>query len=212
MSKANLRSWRRAPWTFVGAGFLSAALALAVWSPDAAVPRADAATALSLQEKDAAARESFLAAYTVFMHARCMNCHPAGEIPLQGDDGRPHAMNPVRGKDGKGKYAMKCTNCHQDHNTPGENMPPGSPVWHLPPADMKMVFEGKSAGELCRQLKDPKLNGGKTLEQMFEHVSKDALVAWGWDPGQGRSKPPLSHEEFARKIREWIDNGAACPD
>jgi hypothetical protein len=31
-------------------------------------------------------------------------------------------------------------------NTPGLNMPPGKPKWHLPPADMKMVFEGKSAG------------------------------------------------------------------
>ena len=26
-------------------------------------------------------REAFLAAYPVFMHPRCMNCHPAGDLP-----------------------------------------------------------------------------------------------------------------------------------
>jgi hypothetical protein len=29
---------------------------------------------------------------------------------------------------------------------------------------MRMVFQGKTPAELARQLKDPKQNGGKTLE------------------------------------------------
>ena len=37
-----------------------------------------------------------------------MNCHPSGDIPLQGDDSHLHTMLPKRGKDGKGLYAMKC--------------------------------------------------------------------------------------------------------
>jgi hypothetical protein len=157
-------------------------------------------------------RAAFLTAYKVFMHPRCMNCHPVGDIPLQGDDSHPHTQNVQRGKDGKGKYALKCANCHQDANVPGENMPPGNPNWHLPPPEMPMVFQGKSAAELARQLKDPKQNGGKTLEQLLHHVSEDKLVLAGWDPGDGRTKPPLTHAEFAAKMREWIEKGAAIPE
>jgi hypothetical protein len=161
---------------------------------------------------ETASRDAFKAAYKVFMHPRCVNCHPVGDAPLQGDDSHPHAQNVQRGPEGKGKYALKCANCHQDTNLPGENVPPGNPNWHLPPPEIKMVFQGKTASELARQLKDPKLNGGKTLEQLFQHVSEDKLVLAGWDPGDGRTKPPLSHTEFVKKMREWIDKGAAIPE
>jgi hypothetical protein len=172
---------------------------------------ARAVAAPPAQNDAAESREAFLAVYKVLMHPRCMNCHPAGDAPLQGEDSRPHLQNVQRGTDGKGKYALKCANCHQDVNLPGEHMPPGNPNWHLPPAKMRMVFEGKTPAELARQLKDPKQNGGKTLEQLIEHVSEDKLVLWGWDPGDGRTKPPLGHAEFARKFREWVEKGAAIP-
>ena len=93
---------------------------------------------------------------------------PAGDIPLQGEDSHVHSMKPRRGKDGKGLYAMKCANCHQNTNTPGENSPPGNPNWHLPPADMKMVFEGRSAPELAKQLVDKSRNGNKNIERDIE--------------------------------------------
>jgi mono/diheme cytochrome c family protein len=160
---------------------------------------------------EAASGEAFLAAYPVFMHPRCMNCHPAGDVPLVGEDSHPHLQNVQRGPDGKGKYALKCANCHQDTNLPGENMPPGNSNWHLPPPDARMVFEGKSPGELARQLQDPKENGNKTLEQLLHHVAEDKLVLGGWDPGDGRSKPPLSHDEFVARMREWIEKGAVVP-
>jgi hypothetical protein len=170
-------------------------------------------TATSAQRDDAASRAAFLAAYPVFMHPRCLNCHPAGDVPLQGEDSHPHLQNVKRGPDGKGLYAAKCKNCHQDKNLPGENMPPGHPEWHLPPTNMRMVFEGKSAAQLARQLKDPKQNGGKTLDDIVYHVTYDSLVIEsGWNPAQGKSKPPLSHAEFAKKMREWVDKGAAVPE
>jgi hypothetical protein len=161
---------------------------------------------------DAASRAAFLAAYPVFMHPRCMNCHPSGDAPLQGDDSHPHGQNVQRGPEGKGLYALKCANCHQLANLPGANMPPGNPNWHLPPPAMKMVFQCRTPSELARQLKDPKLNGGKTLDQLLHHVSEDKLVLGGWDPGDGRSKPPIPHAEFATKVREWIEKGAAIPE
>jgi hypothetical protein len=163
------------------------------------------------QPDEAGARDAFLAAYPVFMHPRCMNCHPVGDIPLQGEDSHLHAQRVKRGADGQGLYGMKCGACHQLTNLPGANMPPGVPHWHMPPPTMRMVFEGKSAGDLCRQLKDPQQNGGRTLEAAIEHLDADPLVFWGWVPGDGRSIPPLSHAEFVQKMREWIEKGAACP-
>jgi cytochrome c5 len=168
---------------------------------------------LSAAKRDSiASKEAFMDVYKVLMSPRCMNCHPKGDIPLQGDDSHLHAMNVQRGPDGKGLYAMKCANCHQSGNTPGLNMPPGNPNWHLPPADMPMVFEGRSPKELAAQLKDPDKNGHKTLQQLIAHVSKDTLVMWGWNPGDGRTLPPLKHAEFAAKFREWVAKGAVVPD
>ena len=162
-----------------------------------------------IREKESA--EAFKEAYKVLMHPRCMNCHPSGDAPLQGDDSHIHAQNVTRGKDGKGVYAMKCSNCHQKENTAGLNMPPGDPNWHLPPANMKMVFQGKTPAQLAAQFKDPKQTG-KTLQQMLKHVEEDQLVInSGWNPGEGRTTPPLSHAEFAAKFREWIEKGAAIP-
>jgi hypothetical protein len=165
----------------------------------------------ALADKDDDARAAFLDVYKVVMHPRCMNCHPSGDMPLQGDDSHPHLQNVKRGQDGKGKYALKCANCHQDVNLPGENMPPGNPTWQLPRKEMPLVFQGKSPRELADQLKDPRRNGGKTLDQLVEHVTHDKLVLWGWEPGDGRTKPPLSHDEFAKKFREWVEKGAASP-
>src|SRR5690606_15963429 len=107
---------------------------------------------------------AFSKVYSVLISPRCVNCHPAGDVPLQGDDSHLHTMFPQRGKDGKGILTMKCTNCHQPENTPGTHTPPGSPNWHLPPADMKMVFEGKSPRELAKQIMDPTKNGNKDMK------------------------------------------------
>jgi hypothetical protein len=159
-----------------------------------------------------ASKKAFLQAYRVLMHPRCMNCHPVGDQPLQGDDSHIHTMNVKRGPDGKGLYAQKCSNCHQPQNTPGLHMPPGNPNWHLPPADMKMVFEGKTPRQLAAQLLNQNENGHKSIEQLIEHVTSDKLVLGGWNPGDGRTLPPLTHAEFAKQFKLWIDKGAYLPD
>ena len=154
--------------------------------------------------------KAFMDVYKVLMSPRCMNCHPAGDVPLQGDDNRLHNMTPQRGSDGKGIYAMKCSNCHQPTNIAGLNTPPGDPNWHLPPANMKMIFEGRTPGQLAKQLVNPKTNGNKTLQQLIEHAD-DGLVKAGWDPGEGRTVPPMSHAEFKKAWITWITNGAYAP-
>jgi mono/diheme cytochrome c family protein len=153
---------------------------------------------------------AFKSVYKVLMSPRCMNCHPAGDVPLQGDDSHLHTMAPKRGQDGKGVYAMKCSNCHQDTNTPGLHTPPGNPDWHLPPADMRMVFEGKTANELAKQLVDPNQNGHKDMKKLIEHAD-DGLVLAGWNPGEGRTLPPMSHAEFKKAWLTWLKKGAYAP-
>jgi hypothetical protein len=185
-----------------------------------------APSAISSKERDdAGARAAFVDAYKVFMHPRCVNCHPAGDAPLRGEDSQPHAgLRLRRGPDGQGVFTLKCTNCHQSQNQQGLQMPPGAPNvlsdgsldltrprWHLPSANTQMIFQGRSAAQLCRQLQDPKQNGGLTSEQLLHHISSDPLVLWGWNPGEGRKKPPLTHDEFVFSVREWLEKGGACP-
>jgi len=153
---------------------------------------------------------AFKKVYRVLMSPRCMNCHPSGDIPLQGDDSHLHTMNPQRGVEGKGVFAMKCANCHQPTNTPGKNTPPGNPNWHLPPANMKMVFQGRTPYQLAKQLVNPKQNGNKDLKKLIEHAD-DGLVLAGWNPGEGRTLPPMSHAEFKKAWITWLTTGAYAP-
>ena len=164
----------------------------------------------TLAKDSIASVRAFMDVYKVLMSPRCMNCHPSGDVPLQGDDSHIHTMLPRRGKDGKGIYAMKCSNCHQPTNLAGLNMPPGHPDWHLPPANMKMVFQGRTPEQLAKQLVNLKTNGNKTLKQLMEHAD-DGLVKIGWDPGEGRTVPPISHEEFKKAWITWIEKGAYAP-
>lgn len=155
--------------------------------------------------------KAFMSVYKVLMSARCMNCHPAGDAPLQGDDSHIHTMNVKRGVDGHGLFAMRCSNCHQTENTKGLHMPPGNPKWGLPPANMRMVFQGRTPRQLALQLLDPKQNGNRTKQQLIDHMAHDDLVGWAWNPGEGRTLPPMSREAFAAQVRLWIAKGAYAP-
>jgi hypothetical protein len=63
----------------------------------------------------------------------------------------------------------------------------------------------------CRSIKDPKQNKNRNLDQLVEHLTEDKLVAWGWNPGEGRDPIPMSHDEFTAKVKQWRAAGAPCP-
>jgi len=155
--------------------------------------------------------KAFMSVYKVLMSPRCMNCHPAGDAPLQGDDNHIHIMNVKRGVDGHGIYSVRCSNCHQAENVPGLHMPPGNSKWALPPANMRMVFQGRTPRELALQLLDPKQNGGRTKAQLIDHIANDGLVGWGWHPGVGRTLPPMTRAALVTQVRLWIAKGAYAP-
>ena len=145
-------------------------------------------------------------------HPRCMNCHPAGDQPLQGAEHRPHL--PPTQRERPGYVGPACASCHTDRNYTLHAIAsfksiPGHPRWQLAPTSM--AWQGKSLGDICRQLKDKERNGGRDLALLQEHIAKDDLVAWGWNPGEGREPAPGDQESAGRLVQTWIDSGAECP-
>jgi mono/diheme cytochrome c family protein len=144
----------------------------------------------------------------VLQHPRCLNCHQA-ESPLQGDARQPHVPRVVRGPDNLGVGAARCGNCHNDTGNDAASRAPGAPHWQLAP--VSMIWQGRSDGDLCRLLKDPKRNGNRSLGALVEHMDSEPLVLWGWNPGADRAPVPMPHQEFVAQMKVWAVGGAVCP-
>jgi hypothetical protein len=74
-----------------------------------------------------------------------------------------------------------------------------------------MAWQGKSAAQICAQVKDPARNGGRTVTQVVEHMSIDSLVGWAWSPGVGRTPALGTQAQLAALLEAWAKTGAACP-
>ena len=91
---------------------------------------------------------------------------------------------------------MTCNTCHGPANADvvdqAETLKsiPGNPAWHLAP--IEMAWEGKSLGFICEQIKDPERNGGKTMDEIVEHMAHDCSSAGDGTPAQGVSRCPAA--------------------
>jgi hypothetical protein len=185
------------------------------------------------------APELFLRAYEVFSHPRCANCHPRDDRPRWGERSeRVHGMDVQRGVDqppgnkdkpegGYGRTGMACRACHQQKNGDLPGSAPGAPTdWRLAPLTMGWV--GLSAVELCQQFSEVvRRDGSGDIDAVIHHIVKpddkkkwveagkewktDPLVAWAWDPGRGRERPPGNLEQFVQILKWWKKAGAGCP-
>ncbi len=147
----------------------------------------------------------------VMLHPRCANCHPREGGPTQGDDMHPHNPPAVRGF-GMGAAGMECSSCHGPANVEFASMVgsiPGAEPWMLAPESMG--WAGASPAELCAQIKDEDLNGGRTLDDLVFHNTEDHLVNWAWHPGEGRSPAPGDQETFGALTAAWAAAGGHCP-
>jgi hypothetical protein len=151
----------------------------------------------------------FQEAGKVLTSPRCVNCHPAGDRPLQTDAERPHQPMAMRGADGHGAPGLRCDTCHGKANYDPARVP-GHPEWHLAP--LSMAWEGKTLGQICVQIKDPARNGGRTLVQIHDHMTNDSLVGWAWAPGYGRRPAPGTQQQAGALVDAWVKTGAACPN
>jgi hypothetical protein len=197
-------------------GFAALATTVSIAQDTAGVvPLKPAAEFETIADRTERAVAMFEEAGKVIQHPRCVNCHPAGDSPLQGMTMQQHQPPVVRGDSNIGAPGMMCGTCHGAANVEvvgqAETLKsiPGHPLWHLAP--IEMAWEGKSLGFICEQIKDPARNGGKTLEEIVEHMAHDSLVGWGWAPGEGREPVPGAQDVFGELIRRWPADGAACP-
>jgi hypothetical protein len=163
----------------------------------------------TIADRDERSRALFAEASRVLLHPRCVNCHPAGDVPHQGMQLVLHDPPVVRGPEDNGVPGNECMTCHQERNQELTRVP-GAPRWHLAPIEMAWV--GKTASYVCQQLQDPKRNGGKTLAQIVEHSAHDKLVGWGWAPGNDREPAPGTQEQFGALMAAWVETGARCPE
>lgn len=188
-----------------------AVLALAMSTTGAALAANDLASPESfakITDESARSAAMFSELGKVLTSPRCVNCHPAGDRPHQGDLGRLHQPPVERGADGKGTATMRCSTCHQAANfDPGRV--PGHPEWHLAP--IEMAWQGKTVAEICQQIKDPARNGGRAVDALIDHIGKDTLVGWAWAPGFGRAPAPGTQEQAGALVKAWAESGAACP-
>jgi hypothetical protein len=156
-----------------------------------------------------AALAAFERLASVLESPRCMNCHPRGDRPSQGDDRHIHLMNVQRGAGDRGLPAMTCSACHREHNNDRANVP-GAPHWRLAPRSMG--WTGLSRGELCRTLLDRSKNGRRSPAALLTHMTGDELVLWAWNPGPARTPPPLSRNDFKAALEMWIAGSTPCPN
>lgn len=193
------------------------ALSATAAAQDASPPMTPAMAPLrTVQSFDAIAdpqersRALFVEAGRVIQSPRCVNCHPSGDRPLQGQgvQRRLHIPNVTRGPDGKGVPALRCSSCHQAQNNVASGVP-GHAMWHIAPREM--AWQDLSLAEICVQLKDPKRNGNRTLAQIHEHMAHDTLVGWAWMPGAQREPAPGTQAQFGALVDAWIKTGAFCP-
>src|SRR5215470_2231436 len=115
----------------IAAGMAIAVLAGAAWMTIAGVTEGTE----KLRVKDPAALAAFERIASVLEGPRCMNCHPRGDRPSQGDDRHVHLMNVQRGPADKGLPGMACSTCHQMRNNDAARVP-GAPHWRLAPKSM----------------------------------------------------------------------------
>jgi hypothetical protein len=188
------------------AAFAAAVVLVTIGFSSAAATRTATATEPADQSVSLAAWDQIA---TVLQHPRCLNCHQLNS-PLQGDARRVHIPSVVRGPDNHGVGAMRCGNCHNDMGNNPTSGTPGGLHWQLAP--VSMLWQGLSSGDLCRAVKDPRLNGNRDGAALIKHMEDEPLVLYGWDPGKGREPVPVSHDKVVEEMKIWVAGGMACPN
>ncbi|NNE25818.1 MAG: hypothetical protein HKN09_03150 [Saprospiraceae bacterium] len=166
------------------------------------------------QETDITPEEAFDLMMKVLMSPRCLNCHPSGDRPTQGDDLHIHYYNVQRGPNNRGAGIQQCQSCHQNSNNYYTGVP-GASNWHLAPKSMG--WQGLTKIEIAKIILDQSKNGGIGLDSLVTHLTNDSKVLWAFDPGinqEGvpRSLPPVAKETYIEAVKIWAENGAPIPN
>jgi hypothetical protein len=110
-----------------------------------------------------------------------------------------------------GAETVPCRACHVTsgrENTVPHAAPHILEAWRLPPIELGWLGMGSAA--LCAQLRDPERNDGNDIAGLIDHLQNSPFVAWGFEPGGGRSAPVGNITVLARDVLVWGDAGAPC--
>lgn len=160
--------------------------------------------------------------YEVASHPRCANCHigqsdrPMWSGPTYGKT-RPHGMNVRAGESRIGAETITCQTCHSTKDKDWDNAnstPHAAPrvatAWQLAPVEADWF--GRSSFEICKQLRDPELNGDRDMMELAEHLNHNVILHWAWNPGGGREAAPYSLQEHVNDILIWGVAGMPCSE
>lgn len=177
---------------------------------------------VTITPPNAASRADGLAAFErifdVASHPRCSNCHVgADHVPMWSGPSygvtRPHGMNINAGESRIGAETLPCSTCHA-YGDRLNDMPHAAPqvamAWRLAPVEAEWF--GKSAVEICRQLRDPERNGQRDMLALAAHLDHDLILHWAWAPGGGREPAPYSLQQHVDDILIWGVAGMPCPE
>lgn len=163
--------------------------------------------------------EAWQRVYEVTSHPRCANCHtgpdgvPMWSGPSYGKT-RPHGMNIQAGESRIGAETVQCATCHAYRAEGGNDAPHMPPQvamgWALAPAEADWF--GKSSQDICMQLRNPDLNGGRDYVELAQHLDHDLILHWAWAPGGGRAPAPYSLQEHVDDVLAWGAAGQPCPE
>jgi hypothetical protein len=93
----------------------------------------------SIADQTARSSALFEEMFVVIEKPRCLNCHPVGDVPLQGDMMTPHQPPVVRGVGDFGAPGRRSSTCQGAENfavTTGEGSMLGHSPWQLTPIEM----------------------------------------------------------------------------
>lgn len=156
--------------------------------------------------------------FEVTSHPRCANCHIGeSDRPMWSGPGygktRPHGMNIRAGASRIGAEAVLCQTCHSTSRYAQDiahAAPRVASGWRLAPVEAHWF--GQSSAAICQQLRNPDTNGGRSFEQLAEHLDHDLILHWAWAPGPGREPAPYSLQAHIDDILLWGVAGMPCPD
>ena len=155
--------------------------------------------------------------FQVASHPRCANCHTgASDVPMWSGpsygEPKPHGMRIRAGESRIGAEYLQCSTCHSSSEIPQltAHAPPRvGTSWRLAPVEADWF--GRSSEEICAQLGDPALNGGRDYLELADHLGHDVILHWAWSPGSGREPAPFSLDEHVLDMHIWGAAGQPCP-
>ena len=168
-----------------------------------------------ISDKAERSRALFNEIAKVVTHPRCMNCHPAGNHPLQGDDRHEHLPPVPRGEAGLGVAGLNCATCHTERNFTlvGAARPTRAFRAIRAGASRRSKWPGK-ASRSARSASSSRTRRATADARSRCCTSISRTTTWSRGAGsraKGASRRRADQKQLGALAQAWIESGAQCP-